>query len=165
MEDMTTKFIIGMVAVVALVLVLQALASRGTAALYGAMSGNTKKRGRAAVGKSIQFSVPVAPEAVIEKVVELLELRKGGVFGLKLGALSEDGQTLMIVGGSLALNQLQFVVNTEPANGGCTGIAAVHKWSESDGHVTMTEAIERIQGQVRAAVEALGGQVTESTMS
>lgn len=152
-------------AIVAVIYYVQKALARGVGMVAGAVTGNTRTRGLAAVHTRLDFSAPVPGPQIIERIRSTLELTPGGKFatGLKIGHLSEDGSDLIIVSGNPLMTHLQYVVSTEPATTGCQGMATVANWVEDAGLVTTTEAIERIHKHVRSAVAHCGGSVTESS--
>lgn len=157
--------ILGILAFVALIAALygiQRLLTRGGAMVGGALTGNTRGRGQEATHLRIEFTAPVSGPEIISRIQHTLDLSPHAVNGVKLGGIADDGSA-MVIDGSPA--HLEYVVNTEPADEGCEGQAAVTKWVESEGRVTTTETIERIHKHVRAAVEHFGGQYSETVNS
>lgn len=143
----------------------QTLAGRGFAAVSGAITGNTRKRGLAAVHLKTEFVAPVSGQQLVGRIQETLDLGQKSAQGLKLGGVADDGSSLLIEQGNLVMTHLQFVIDTEPTEEGCEGFATAAKWLESDGQITTTENIERIHKHVRAAVDHFGGTWRESANS
>jgi hypothetical protein len=157
--------ILGILAFAALVAVLygiQRMLARGGAMVEGAITGNTRGRGQEAVRRQIDFTAPVDGPQIIDRIRFTLDLGSSPVNGLKIGGAAEDGSALLISGAGA---RMEYVIDTESAQSGCAGKAAVAKWVESEGRVTSTETIERIHKHVRAAVEHFGGQFTETVNS
>jgi hypothetical protein len=158
----TFLVILGFAALVGVVYLLQRLLGRGAAAVEGAITGNTRKRGLAAVRLRTEFTAPVPGPQLVARVIETLELGERPVRGLKLGQLSADGSAALIVQGNALATQLQFVLDTDPYGNGCRGFATATRWLESSGQIISTENIERIHKHVRAAVEYCGGRHSET---
>lgn len=149
----TALGILGCIALVAVVYGIRRAIARGSAVATGALTGNTRARGLAAVQSRVEFSAPVTGSEIVERVRYTLDLGQGYVNGLKLGGMAKDGSALLIVG----RNGLEFAIDTEPAETGCTGWATAVLWREREGRVTETESVERILKHIRAAVEHFGG--------
>lgn len=142
---------------------LQRGVSRGITVASGAVTGNTRKRGLAAAHLQTDFAAPVPGRDLIARIRDTLELGTPAAQGLELGGISEDGSQLLIEQTKGWTNHLQFIVDTETDETGCTGRAIAAKWMESDGQITTTENIERIHKHVRSAVDHFGGTHSEST--
>ncbi len=150
-------------ALVGAVYLFQRVVGRGVTAVSGAITGNTRKRGLEAVHLKTEFIAPVPGNQIVDRIQETLELGQKSAQGLKLAGVSEDGSGLLIEQGNVLVSHLQFIVDTEPTDTGCTGFATTAKWLESDGQITTTENIERIHKHVRSAVEHFSGTYSESS--
>lgn len=144
---------------------LQWIVGRGTAVAVGAVTGNTRRRGLAAVHLKLDFTAPVSGQHIVDRIVETLELSdKRNGSSLKMAAIAPDRSSVLIdQAGWLGRSLVQCLVDTHPSQTGCTGVAAVARWLENEGRVEATEGIERIHKHVRSAVEQAGGTVTESS--
>jgi len=133
--------------------------SRASGAIEGAITGNTRSRGKTATSLETHFSAPIDGPTLIGKLLDALELPEQASLraGLFLGSVSEDGSQAVINGGTRIATTMQFVVATSPAGEGCTGMATTASWTESDGLVTWTDEIERLHAYARSVAESLGG--------
>jgi hypothetical protein len=138
---------------------------RGITAIDGAFSGNTRKRGLAAVHLRTNFSAPVPAKQVIDRVIETLELDRPNIDSLEIGGRADDGSAIRIMSKTLLHVHLDFVLDADDTATGCTGYGATARWLESEGQITTTEKIERIHKHVRAAVEHFGGTFVEATQA
>lgn len=140
-------------------IVIQKVVSRGIGAIEGAVTGNTRSRGLTAVRAQTNFVVPAAGPVVIDRLIELLELADKPTFDKKLYVhqIADDRSQLVIGWGTPLGSVLEFVVDTDATDSGCTGMATTAKWVESTSLVTSTDQIDRLHKFVRAAVEQLGG--------
>lgn len=145
------------------VLLIQWLVARASASDDGMLWGNAKRRGAAATGLRAEFTAPVAGEELVAHVLETLGISDGRrVQGLKVAGASDDGGSVMIESGNATVTHVTFAIDTDPAEGGCQGFACAVQWQEHGGHVTNTEAIERLHRHVRSAVTHFGGRITEA---
>lgn len=142
---------------VAAIIGMQKLAGRAGTAIDGAFTGNTRKRGQAAIRMTTRFTAPVSGAALLARVQQTLQLGQPSAQGLKLGELSADGSMMTIIQRRGLTNALTFVIVTEATEAGCTGEATVTQWWEGDGQVTSTMHIERLHKHVAAAVEHFNG--------
>ena len=134
----------GFVVLVALVMMLQRLLGRGAAMVSGAVTGNTRKRGLAAVHQQLDFSVPLDGKVVVDRVLTTL------------------GGSVEICVGNRFSDRLTFLIETHAVGEGCAGFSTVAKWTESSGQIIATDEAERLQAHVRSAINALGGTLVET---
>jgi len=133
--------------------------SRGIGAIEGAVTGNTRSRGLSAVRAQTNFVLPVSGPMFIDRLIELLELVEKPTFKnhLYVHAISEDRSQLVVGLGTPLQTSLQFLIDTEATESGCSGMATTVAWVESTSLVTSTDQIDRLHKFVRATVEQLGG--------
>ena len=151
-------------ALVGALYLLQSGVSRGITIASGAVTGNTRKRGLAALRICRPTSLLPCPGGTSS--------RESGTrlnWERRRRRDSNSGGSQKMAPSSSSnrpkgwTNHLQFIVDTETDEAGCTGRAAAGKWIESDGQITTTENIERIHKHVRSAVEQFGGTYSESS--
>lgn len=135
--------------------------NRGAAVVSGALTGNTRTRGLAAVHRGQKLSLPVDGRQLVDKLVQTLELGAQWNDGLRLELLDDDHAGLVISVGGPRMETAKFSVTTEPSGDGATGEAAVASWREVEGRIPATDSIERIQRHVLSAITQLGGTVLE----
>jgi hypothetical protein len=150
--------VLGLAVLVTFVMGLQWILGRAAGALEGAVTGNTRSRGLTATKRRIEFNVPVPGAEIISRITYTLALNEPNPHNLQAAALSDDKASLLIKQAS----RLQYRIDTEPDQSGCSGSATATQWWESRGRVTTTEVIERIHDHVRSAVRHFGGTYTES---
>lgn len=158
-------FILFLVVVFGLRWVVGRSVNRGTAVVAGALTGNTRTRGLAAVHLGQKVTLPVDGRQLVDKLVETLELGPIWKDGIRLHALEDDHSGMVIAIGSRAAETAKFVVVTEPNEAGSSGTATVSSWREVEGRIPATEAIERIQRHIVSATANLGGTATQHQTS
>ena len=152
----------GFVVMVALVMMLQRLLGRGAAMVSGAVTGNTRKRGLAAVHQQLDFSVPLDGKVVVDRVLTTLGIAEGPADGFRVEGRSADGGSVEICVGNRFSDRLTFLIETHAVGEGCAGFSTVAKWTESSGQIIATDEAERLQAHVRSAINALGGTLVET---
>lgn len=163
---MDTVVVIGVLVILLVgAVVIQNVIGRGTAMLTGAVTGNTRKRGLAAVQRQLDFSVPVSGSDLVDRVLTTLGISSGTANHISVASRSDDGGSVDLRVGNRFADRLQFVIHTQASDGGCAGFATAVKWTESSGQILATEDLERLQAHVRSAVESLGGAVVETRTS
>lgn len=135
------------------------LISRGVGAIEGAVTGNSRSRGLSAVRSQTNYVLPVSGPLFIDRLIELLELLEKPTFKNELFVLSisQDRSQLVIGSGTPLRTNLQFLIDTDASDSGCTGLATTVAWTESTSLVTATDQIDRLHKFVRSTVEQFGG--------
>lgn len=154
--------ILALGALIAVAYGIQRLMARGSAALAGAVTGNTRTRGQAAVKRQTDFTAPVSNSKLLDRIQETLQLGQPTANGLTLAESADDGSAITITQGNTFKTQLRFVILADPTAEGCAGLATTTHWLETEGRVNAAENIERLHRHVCAAVEHFGGNHTES---
>jgi len=134
---------------------------RGAAVVTGAVTGNTRARGLAAVHLEHKFSLPVDGRNLVDRLIETLELGPAWRDSLMIDDLDDDRSSMAIAIGGRSPETAKFFVTTEATESGCSGSAGVVSWREVEGRITAAEQIERIHKHLRSAVSHLGGTVSE----
>ena len=151
-------------AAVCVLVLVQKWLRRGVGVAWGAATGNSRARGLRAVRLQTDFTAPVTCQEFTSALLRLLDLPTSASFKhpLYIGGVSADKSQIRVHAGNPVSTQMEFVIDTNPTEGGCSGEATTLKWTESDGIIAATEQAERMHKYVRSAVTAAGGQFTES---
>lgn len=160
---MTT--VVGIVVFAGLVFAVYALqraVGRGSAAIAGAVTGNTCTRGVAAMRLGLRFELPVSGAELVNRLVSPLDVNQAQLTdGLKVVHVAADGSDLVLAIGGRSGKTAKFHVSTEAAGSGSRGEGTVTAWREVDGRMPAADAVERIHEHLRSAVSGLGGTLSE----
>jgi hypothetical protein len=155
--------ILAIAAIVAVWYLVSRLINRGSSVLAGAVTGNTRNRGLAAVHTGLRLALPVTSDRFVDRLVETLELGATWRDGMKLAHLSDDKAQVVVSVGNRMSELAKYRISLEPTSDGCQGDATVVSWREVEGRIPATETVERINQHIRAVTGQLGGNVVEFT--